>query len=107
MDTAPRKQHSASDIDLRHPLEVDPLADSWTIEVPAEKREQVIERFGDLLAPGEGSAKTEDRLRAAVWLTFAQPRPIEERDALTPFDCGVDELNQCARRTRAPGPPAR
>jgi hypothetical protein len=27
-------------------------------------------------------------------VTFAQPRPIEERDVLTPFDCGVEDLNQ-------------
>jgi len=59
VDTAPRKQQPATEIDLRHPLEVDPLADSWTIEVPAEKWEQVIERFDDPPAPGEGSAKTE------------------------------------------------
>ena len=59
MDTAARNQQPASEIDLRHPLEVDPLADSWTIQVPAEKWEQVIERFDDPPAPGEGSAKTE------------------------------------------------
>jgi len=27
-------------------------------------------------------------------VTFAQPRAIEERDVLTPFDCGVEDLNQ-------------
>jgi GNAT superfamily N-acetyltransferase len=27
-------------------------------------------------------------------VTFVQPRPIEERDVLTPFDCGVEDLNQ-------------
>ena len=27
-------------------------------------------------------------------MTFAQPRAIEERDVLTPFDCGVEDLNQ-------------
>ncbi len=27
-------------------------------------------------------------------MTFAQPRPIEERDVLTPFDCGVEDLNR-------------
>ncbi len=59
VDTAPRKQQTASEIDLRHPLEVDPLADSWTIEVPAEKWEHVIERFDDPPAPWEGSAKTQ------------------------------------------------
>ncbi len=59
VDTAPRKQQPASEIDLQHPLEFDPLADSWTIEVPAEKWEQVIARFDDPPAPGEGSAKTE------------------------------------------------
>lgn len=59
VDTAPRKQQTASEIDLRHPLEVDPLADSWTIEVPVEKWEQVIERFDHPPTPREGSAKTE------------------------------------------------
>lgn len=59
MDTAPRQQQSASDIDVRHPLAVDPLADSWTIEVPGEKWGQVIERFDNPPAPGEGSADTE------------------------------------------------
>jgi len=34
VDSAPRKQQPPTEIDLRHPLEVDPLADSWTIEVP-------------------------------------------------------------------------
>lgn len=63
VDTSPRKQQSASETDRRHPLERDPLADSWTIEVPAEKREQVIERFDDPLAPGEGSPKTEAAYR--------------------------------------------
>ena len=63
VDTAPRKQQSASETDLRHPLERDPLADSWTIEVPAEKWEQVMERFDGPPAPGEGSAKTEAAYR--------------------------------------------
>jgi len=27
-------------------------------------------------------------------LTFTKPRPIDERDALTPFDCGIQDLNQ-------------
>jgi hypothetical protein len=59
VDTTPREQQTASEIDLRHPLDIDPLADSWTINVPAEKWEQVIERFDDPPAPAEGSAKTE------------------------------------------------
>jgi len=59
VDTAPRRQQPASEIGLRHPLEADPLADSWTIEVPAEKWKQVIERFDDPPAPGAGSANTE------------------------------------------------
>jgi hypothetical protein len=32
---------------------------SWTIEVPVDKWEQVIERFDDPPAPREGFAKTE------------------------------------------------
>jgi hypothetical protein len=59
VDTTPRKQQTASEIDLHDSLEVDPLADSWTIEVPAEKWEQVLERFDHQPASGEGSAKTE------------------------------------------------
>ncbi len=27
-------------------------------------------------------------------MTFTLPRAIDERDALTPFDCGVDDLNR-------------
>ena len=59
VETAPRKQQPSREIDLRHPLEVDPLADSCTIEVPAEKWAEMIERFDDPPTPGEGSAKTE------------------------------------------------
>jgi len=63
VDAAPRKPPQVSEIDSRHPLERDPLADSWTIEVPAEEWDQMIERFDDPPAPGEGSAKTDASYR--------------------------------------------
>lgn len=47
VDTTPHEQQTASENDLRQPLHIDLLADSWTVEVPAEKWEQVIERFDD------------------------------------------------------------
>ncbi len=43
---------------------------------------------------GGGLGQDRGRLRAALRLTFTPPRPIDEQDVLTPFDCGIEGLNQ-------------